>query len=373
MGKGRYFRQIVRYIFILSILISILPGYPVRAGKKDDKWMTIVLDPGHGGVQSGAEREDVYEKSLNLKIGEYLRRELEKYENVKVYLTRESDRDVELDDRSQFCLDVDADLMVSLHNNAAGETAAYHNGSTVLTSMGQYHRELALEEQELAVNILAELSGLGLEDQGILLRLSKDGATYPNGETADYYRLVKNGIKNKIPSIIVEHAFMDNDEEYAGYLSEDEQLKKLAEADARGIARYYGLTLKEDGSRLETLGATREKLVQVVDDDYRHNIVTYKIFFQDTSQEGSTIHKEQPEEATGTAQEENHRPARDTENSTHMSRKENQKQAGVQKKSKEKNGSVMIKLILIIVLSGILLLVICRLLMLLKRDKPRKK
>ena len=368
MGKGRNYRQIVLYIFITGILISILPGFPVGAGKKNEKWMTIVLDPGHGGVQSGADRAEVYEKSLNLKIGEYLKEELEKYKKVKVYLTRESDRDVDLDDRSQYCLDVDADLMVSLHNNAAGETAAYHNGSTVLTSMGQYREKLALEEQELAVHILVELSGLGLEDQGILLRLSRDGETYPNGETADYYRLVKNGIKNKIPSIIVEHAFLDNNEDYTAYLSEDEQLRKLAEADARGIARYYGLTLKEDGSRLETLGATREKLVQVVDDDYRHNIVTYKIFFQDTAQESSTIHKEQPEEATGTVQEENHKPARDTENSTHMSRKENQKQVGVQKKNKEKDGFVMIKLILIIVLTGILLIVVYRLLTLKKRD-----
>lgn len=372
MGKGRYFRQTLRYIFIIGILISILPGYPVRAGKMDDKWMRIVLDPGHGGVQSGAEREDVYEKTLNLKIGEYLRKELEKYENVKVYLTRESDRDVDLDDRSQFCLDVDADLMVSLHNNAAGDTAAYHNGSTVLTSMGQYRGELALEEQELAVNILNELSGLGLENQGILLRLSKDGETYPNGETADYYRLVKNGINNNIPSIIVEHAFLDNDEDYTGYLSKDEQLKKLAEADARGIARYYGLSLKKDGSRLKALGMTREKLVQVVDEDYRHNIVTYKIFFQDSAQENNLTHKEQPEEATDTVQEVNPKPGRDIENSTHRSKKENQKQNNAQK-NKGKNGFPVVRLILIIVLTGILLLVVWRLLMLLKRDKPRKK
>ena len=368
MGKGRYFRQTLRYIFIIGILISIMPGYPVRAGKMDDKWMRIVLDPGHGGVQSGAEREDVYEKTLNLKIGEYLRKELEKYENVKVYLTRESDRDVDLDDRSQFCLDVDADLMVSLHNNAAGDTAAYHNGSTVLTSMGQYRGELALEEQELAVNILNELSGLGLENQGILLRLSKDGETYPNGETADYYRLVKNGINNNIPSIIVEHAFLDNDEDYTGYLSKDEQLKKLAEADARGIARYYGLSLKKDGSRLKALGMTREKLVQVVDEDYRHNIVTYKIFFQDSAQESGSSVKEQPEESTDIVQENNPVYREKTENSTHFSQQENQKQIDVQKENKRKKGSLMIRLILIIVLTEILLFMVCRLLMLKKQD-----
>lgn len=362
MGKGKT----IGYILIIGILICILPGFPVRAGKKDDKGMKIVLDPGHGGVQSGADREGVYEKSLNLKIGEYLREELEKYENVTVYMTRESDREVDLDERSQLCLEVDADLMVSLHNNAAGDMSAYHSGSTVLTSMGQYRRELALEEQELAVHILAELSGLGLENQGILLRLSQEGETYPNGETADYYRLVKNGIINKIPSIIVEHAFLDHEEDYSDYLSEDGQLKKLAEADARGIARYYGLPLKEDGSRLEALGVTREKLVQVVDDDYRHNIITYKVFFQNKAQETTTSREKQPEETKNTAEEQKQKPVREAESTTLVSRKK------IRKESRERNESLTIKLVLVIILTGILLTIAYRLLMIFIHDKKPK-
>ncbi len=257
----------------------------VHAVEKKDKEFTIVLDPGHGGAASGADRDEVLEKDLNLKIGKYLKEELEKYEKVKVYLTRESDRDVDLDERSRFCKEVGADLMVSLHNNAAGDIAAYYNGSNILTSNRQFREEIGLEEQELAVNILHELTRLGLEDQGILLRTSQNGETYPNGELADYYRLVKNGILQQIPSIIVEHAFLDDDGDYEEFLSDDNKLKDLARADARGIARYYGLKSKKDGTVLDPLSNIKEKKVLVVDEDYRHNIISYETYFQDERNE----------------------------------------------------------------------------------------
>ena len=83
--------------------------------------LTVVLDPGHGGDQSGAARdgESVEEKTLNLKIARYLKEELETYENVTVYLTREDDMDVDLPDRTKVSVDKKADVMISLHNNAA--------------------------------------------------------------------------------------------------------------------------------------------------------------------------------------------------------------------------------------------------------------
>ena len=95
---------------------------------------------------------------------------MEKYSKVTVSLTRNGDYDVSLSDRTQYSADKDADLMISIHNNATGDCAAYDNGCTVLAAKDGYKQELADEEQKLACNILNELEALGIENQGILLR-----------------------------------------------------------------------------------------------------------------------------------------------------------------------------------------------------------
>ena len=69
--------------FIVIVILIVIPKY-VDA-------MTIVLDPGHGGIDVGSISTDktLYEKDANLKIAQYLRDFLQKYENVEVILTHE--------------------------------------------------------------------------------------------------------------------------------------------------------------------------------------------------------------------------------------------------------------------------------------------
>lgn len=259
--------------------------------KRNSEKIIIVLDPGHGGSQSGAARdnEQVEEKTLNLKIAKYLKKELETYENTKVFLTRSSDKDMELSERTQFAIDKKADVMISLHNNAAGKCAAYDHGCTVLAAKDGYKDALALEEQKLSCNILNELSKLGIENQGILLRDSEANELYPNGVLADYYAVIRGGVLNAIPTILVEHAFIDNDSDYEKYLSTDKELKQLAIADATGIARYYQLIKKNTGNRssettepkceLEPLENYKEKLVHAVDGNGKHNQISYRTYY----------------------------------------------------------------------------------------------
>lgn len=260
--------------------------------------LTIVLDPGHGGAQSGAARDEetVEEKNLNLKIARYLKKELETYENVTVYLTREDDTDVDLKARTRFAVDKKADVMVSLHNNATGPCAAYDHGCTVLAAKDGYKDSLALEEQKLSCNILNELSKLGIENQGILLRDSEADERYPNGVLADYYAIIRGGVENDIPTVLIEHSFIDNDSDYEKYLSGDEKLEKLAMADATGIARYYQLVKKDTSENdlenasgnekltvkkceLEPLKNYREKLVHAVDGNAEHNQISYRTYY----------------------------------------------------------------------------------------------
>lgn len=252
--------------------------------------LTVVLDPGHGGDQSGAARdgESVEEKTLNLKIARYLKEELETYENVTVYLTREDDTDVDLPDRTKVSVDKKADVMISLHNNAAGACAAYDHGCTVLAAKDGYKDTLALEEQKLSCNILNELSKLGIEDQGILLRDSEANEKYPNGTLADYYAIIRGGVTNDIPTVLIEHAFIDNASDYAKYLSSDKKLSKLAVADATGIARYYQLIKKSENitgaekkCQLELLMNYREKLVHAIDGNAKHNKISYRTYYSE--------------------------------------------------------------------------------------------
>lgn len=240
-----------------------------------------MLDPGHGGTQSGAVAPDgiTMEKDLNLKIARYLKAELERYEDVKVRLTREDDIDVDLDERSELAEQEQADILISLHNNAYGGQSKYDHGSFVLASKGQYKKTLADEEQKLACNILYELSEIGLEDQGILIRESETGEVYPNGEQADYYRIVKAGINNDRMQILIEHAYIDDKEDFEQYLSSEKGLRQLARADAQGIARYYGLKNKKTGETLEKLKNREEKIVLFCKDGTP--VVRTKTFYED--------------------------------------------------------------------------------------------
>lgn len=245
------------------------------------KEVIIELDPGHGGRQSGAvnESHNVLEKDINLKIARYLKEELETYEHVTVYLTREDDTEVELEDRIVKAIEDNASIIISLHNNAVGPMADYDHGSTVLTPRGAYRKKVSETGQEIGCYILNALSEIGLENQGLMFRICQNETTYPNGELCDYYSIIRNAVKAGIPGIIVEHSFLDNENDYENYLSDDSKLKTLAQADAKGIAAYYGLISKVTGKRLEQLQNYEEKITVIKSDDNKDNQYLTKTYF----------------------------------------------------------------------------------------------
>lgn len=209
----------------------------------------IVLDPGHGGSDPGAVRTwkgvDYIEKDINLKISQYTKAELETYEGVKVYLTRDSDVAVGLESRVKFAADLGASVIVSQHINSTSKEKDTATGSLVFVASGNYRKGIAQQGWDLSGIILEELSKLGLKNNGLIKTLSQTGNTYPNGKLADYYAIVRHGILYQVPGIIVEHAFVNNPTDAATYLKSEESLKKLGVADATALARYYGLQKKE--------------------------------------------------------------------------------------------------------------------------------
>lgn len=81
----------------------------------------IAVDAGHGGHDKGAHHNGLKEKNLVLAVAKALRDELESHPRVRVVMTRESDRFVELDERVAIARDAGADLFVSLHADALKE------------------------------------------------------------------------------------------------------------------------------------------------------------------------------------------------------------------------------------------------------------
>ncbi|WP_299674809.1 N-acetylmuramoyl-L-alanine amidase [uncultured Roseobacter sp.] len=96
-----------------------------------DERFVVVLDPGHGGVDPGAERENVNEKELMLTFARELRDALLRAGDMDVVLTRESDMFVSLEGRVAIAHHAGADLFVSLHADALSEGGA--QGATVYT------------------------------------------------------------------------------------------------------------------------------------------------------------------------------------------------------------------------------------------------
>ena len=218
---------------------------------EDDITYNIVLDPGHGGEDSGANGWNSSEKRLNLLIGKYLKKELEQYEHVKAGMTRKKDVYVKIHDRVKIARKKHADLLISLHNDSWDVNTPYDNGSSVLVAQkGTFRKELALQEARLGRNILSELEDIGLVKRGLVRKKSDIVPPYPDGSLGDYHAIVRDGMKYGLPSIIVEHSFCDSEHDYNEFLSSNEKLQKLAAADARGIARYLGLKRKGTGEVL---------------------------------------------------------------------------------------------------------------------------
>ena len=207
--------------------------------------LKIQIDPGHGGNDSGAPANvggtTVYEKDVNLRIAKMLKEELEKYDNVKVMMTREGEENPDIAARVQMAIDNGADLLVSVHNNSYGGDFRYSDGTMVLAATGNFDSKTAEEDQTLGAYILRELKTTGLKDRGLLLRINKEGERYSNGNYSDYYGIVRRSTTAGLSGIIIEHAYIDNQGDYEIALSSDDKMRALAKADARGIAAYYRL------------------------------------------------------------------------------------------------------------------------------------
>ena len=242
-------KRLIACILMACMIVMCIPASDANAASapapdwsKHRAVYTIVIDPGHGqkgGSDCGAIGNGLYERDVNLKIALYLRDELSKYDNVRVYMTRTTQASpfYTMQGIGTYAASVNADALISIHNNSS--TNSNSTGSLVCVPNENYDANCYTVGNGLARSILNNLASLGLKNNGLLPRLTENGSKYPDGSLSDYYSIVRQGKENHVPAIIVEHAFISNSNDCAKWLSNDAGLKKLAQADAKGIADYF--------------------------------------------------------------------------------------------------------------------------------------
>ena len=213
--------------------------------------VTICLDPGHGGNDSGAIGvNNVYEKNLTLKIAQYCKQELEKY-NCHVVMTRTGDTNPSLEDRANFAKSQGAQYLISIHLNSAASGGAV--GAEVYYPNTHWRPDISANGKNVAQAIQSQLVSLGLYDRGIKFRtidtnIYPDPFRYDDSSVADYYGIIRNAKYNGLTGMIIEHCFINNVSDYNNYLNSDAKLQKLGVADANGIVSALGLTKASENS-----------------------------------------------------------------------------------------------------------------------------
>ena len=266
-------------IYVLSaaaaalIAAAAMPGAHALAA--EEQKTVICLDPGHGGTDEGAKTEYdgvlVMEKDINLRIAKKLRRALHRYEGVETVMTRFGNKEVSIKERIDIAGAADADVVISLHNNQAHDAGDRSiNGCMVLVPVSRYspagcRKDIYGIGTVLGENIIEQLQALGIplstdfdtDKTGGLLRrpynrregMARKDVRYPDGSWADYYGLIRYGVEAGLPVVIVEHAYVSNEDDLRTYLSSSDSIRKLADADAKGIAGALGLKLKTGAVR----------------------------------------------------------------------------------------------------------------------------
>jgi N-acetylmuramoyl-L-alanine amidase len=227
---------------------------------------TIVIDPGHGGEEEGAKGPTgLLEKQVVLDLSQRLRQRLQS-QGFTVYLTRDSDESLALDERTAIANNKRADLFISIHANASptaeargaetwflslsrmqdvASTLAVSPGDDLVPSAGDRDDPLKLilwdmaqassiaESSVFAETVQAELNhALDLKDRGV--------------KQAPFRVLVGA----TMPAVLVEIGFISNPDEEAR-LRDPQFLDTLADAISRAVGSYRDtLRLQGNGAEL---------------------------------------------------------------------------------------------------------------------------
>lgn len=218
------------------------PSRPTRA-------ITIVIDPGHGGMFPGARaRNGLEEETVNLEVSRRVRDALTKM-GYKVLMTRESDRELarehqaDLDARVRLAERSGADLFISIHSNANNNPGVV--GFEVYRSRAESRKEVekrmwaaistARKPHAKTPSALYDLNRIRTAAFADEIRTSMHSTSIPDrGVREAGFRVIKWA---PCPAVLVEMDYLSN-REGAQRLGNSAMRQRIADALAGGIARF---------------------------------------------------------------------------------------------------------------------------------------
>jgi N-acetylmuramoyl-L-alanine amidase len=244
---------------------TTLPPPPVRG----EGPVTVVLDPGHGGIDPGAEAEGLTEAHLMLTFARELKEALLRDGAFRVVMTREEDVFVPLETRTSIAREADADIFVSLHADALAEGEA--TGATIYTlaETATDAAAQALAERHDRDDLLAGVDLTGTDDllATVLMDMARTETTPRTGRLAAALESAIRGaglrmhrrpiqqagfsvLKSPdIPSVLIE----------VGFMSSARDLERLRDSDWRqGMAAAIAQGLRAWADEDAALTAARD-------------------------------------------------------------------------------------------------------------------
>ncbi len=249
----------IRLLLLLLVLLVSAPA--IMAQKNRKKQFTVVIDPGHGGIDPGALGKRAKEKDVNMSVSKLLADMIKKkYPGIKVIFTRTTDVKIPLAKRADIANNANADLFISIHSNASKNRKA--NGCETFTlgagssaeakAAAMYENEVILQEEnhEELYNfdprstesyIMFELI------RGHDMELSVGLAEMVQKGMVKHSKLKNRGVSSAgflvlhrtvMPSILVELGFITNGSDENVIASKEGQ-KKLAKGIFEGFCNYY--------------------------------------------------------------------------------------------------------------------------------------
>ena len=217
---------------------------------RGNKKYTIVVDPGHGGRDSGARGNGYNEKDIALQVATRLANNLR--QDYNVIMTRDSDFFVPLDTRAKIGNDANADFFISIHLNSGSSSSA--NGTEVFyfskKDQGSYATQVAKFENKVDGSYGdVPFSDFILNDifyrknqktsqaiaESVLNNLINTTGLRRRGVFGANFAVLRG---SNSPSILVELGFMNNYSDLSQYLTPDGQ-DKAANAISSAIRSYF--------------------------------------------------------------------------------------------------------------------------------------
>ena len=219
--------------------------------KTGHKQPIVCLDAGHYGKYNRSPVvSEYYESDMNWKLHLLLKAELEKY-GIQVKTTRaDKNKDLALETRGK--VSKDCDLFISLHSNAASTESAKYVAAMYMVddNCGVMDEQSKAFAAKIAKTV-GEVMGLPYQTWSTKSSSDRDG----NGYKDDYYGVLRGAHTVHTPGVIIEHGFHTNTAT-TKWLMVDDNLKKLAVAEAKTIAEWFDVKKTEKVEKPNTITFT---------------------------------------------------------------------------------------------------------------------